>query len=741
MDSEIIYFRTAKGEAELKNEQLSLELHDILSRIDGKTSIKQMMQDASFWSAESFESSLNELLAGGYIRSSSGEVLEEPAAAEKEPVAEQAEASSVEDTHPEKTRSAGKSKFAQSTRTLIASVLFLDIVEYTRKPVADQFRIKEAFNRLVYDLVRKIPEDDRIIVDTGDGAALGFLADPEEVLMIAIRLRDALEANDHKDYPDTYVRMGINLGPVKLVADMNGRENLIGDGVNDANRIMGFAQGDQVLISRSFYDVVSRLSAEHHGLFKYQGIHKDKHRREHEVYEVGGGKRAAEQDRAREKSEEEIRAERLEKMKAKLESAAKAEAEAKAAREAQEMAREAQEVEMRKKAEARTAAEKTGSIPRKKKKGAGKAVAVALIVLIAAAVGILPFVPLGFLAKAAADSISAKTGKAVSVGSAFFSLLPTPRIVLKEVSDGQGIRVAKMTEDLLGSKAVVIDGLTASQDVLPGISGWKGLSRQVEFDHVSLSLGGKSLPLFGGEIEIGQDGSFMHARIESDGMNADIVPSDSGFKIELDAKNWSLPLGPACPWATIHANAIASGGGAKITSVTVSGYGGTWSGSGSIAWDQGWRAAGRFKGKELDIEMLLPYFSKDASLKGSLDFDAAVASSATSLPGLFDSPRIDALFRLRDGTVGKVDVAQAMRMPSPEGTRGGETKYDELSGSLSLSGGEYRYSGLKLNSGILKASGELDVREGKLSGRTEVFLGQMRSAMTLGGSLLDPVIR
>ena len=32
-------------------------------------------------------------------------------------------------------------------RTLVCSVLFLDVVEYTRKPVAEQLQLKQAFNQ------------------------------------------------------------------------------------------------------------------------------------------------------------------------------------------------------------------------------------------------------------------------------------------------------------------------------------------------------------------------------------------------------------------------------------------------------------------------------------------------------------------------------------------------------------------------------------------------------------------
>jgi hypothetical protein len=49
---------------------------------------------------------------------------------------------------------------------------------------------------------------------------------------------------------------------------------------------MAFAEPDQILISRSFYDVVERLSDDNHRLFQYLGTRDDKHRRSHAIYAV-----------------------------------------------------------------------------------------------------------------------------------------------------------------------------------------------------------------------------------------------------------------------------------------------------------------------------------------------------------------------------------------------------------------------------------------------------------------------
>jgi hypothetical protein len=83
------------------------------------------------------------------------------------------------------------------------------------------------------------------------------------------------------------VRTGINLGPVKLVKDINGHPNIVGDGINVAQRIMSFARPGQIVVSRSYYDVVSNLASEYAKLFTYEGSRTDKHVREHEIYVVG----------------------------------------------------------------------------------------------------------------------------------------------------------------------------------------------------------------------------------------------------------------------------------------------------------------------------------------------------------------------------------------------------------------------------------------------------------------------
>ena len=170
-----------------------------------------------------------------------------------------------------------------ASRTLVCSVLFLDIAGYSQRAVSDQIRIKDRFNEVLAHSLAGVETRDRVVIDTGDGAAIAFLDDPERALFAALAIFD--------NVGELQVRMGINLGPVYLSKDINGQDNVIGDGINVAQRIMSFANAGELLVSRSFYEVVLLLSGEYSTMFHGKTSQTDKHNRVHEIYAVSQGVR------------------------------------------------------------------------------------------------------------------------------------------------------------------------------------------------------------------------------------------------------------------------------------------------------------------------------------------------------------------------------------------------------------------------------------------------------------------
>ena len=201
----------------------------------------------------------------------------------------------------------------QGNRTFIGSVCFVDIVGYSRQSVSEQIMLKDRFTSLLSESLKDVAPDQRIILDTGDGAALSFLGDPEDALFVSMNMRDFLsraavdraaaesanaQGGEIPVINELSLRIGVNLGPVKLIRDINGQPNIVGDGINVAQRIMSFADPGQIVVSRSYYDVVSVISDEYAKLFKYEGSRTDKHVREHEIYIVGESAAAFNQAKA-----------------------------------------------------------------------------------------------------------------------------------------------------------------------------------------------------------------------------------------------------------------------------------------------------------------------------------------------------------------------------------------------------------------------------------------------------------
>lgn len=164
-------------------------------------------------------------------------------------------------------------------RTSICCVIFVDIVDYSKATIEGQVKMKELLNAAIHNGLAHTQEDELIILDSGDGAAICVFGDPEDALFAASAIAGDLQGS-------LRLRTGINLGPVKVVTDLTGKRNVVGDAINVAQRVMSFAGEGEVLISRSYFEVVSCLRDDNRFQFNPLGKRKDKHIREHEVYSV-----------------------------------------------------------------------------------------------------------------------------------------------------------------------------------------------------------------------------------------------------------------------------------------------------------------------------------------------------------------------------------------------------------------------------------------------------------------------
>ena len=138
-------------------------------------------------------------------------------------------------------------------------------------------------HHLVGKALRGVDESSYIVVEDDGGASVCFLDDPEEALRSALVLRGlCLQKYGQK----LSLRMGLHLGALRTVNGINLGTKILGDGVNVAQRVMDFAQADQIVASRAYVALLSPISDMRSDIFKPLGIHLDRDLRSHDIYAV-----------------------------------------------------------------------------------------------------------------------------------------------------------------------------------------------------------------------------------------------------------------------------------------------------------------------------------------------------------------------------------------------------------------------------------------------------------------------
>jgi hypothetical protein len=170
---------------------------------------------------------------------------------------------------------------------VLASFLFVDIVGFSKVPAARQHAFKAGLITVLHRHLSALHRGDYRLRDTGDGALISFLNNPEHALYLALAIAEDLgQVAEGADISLGDLRTGINLGAVKESIDVEQRPNYVGDGINAAQRIMDFAQPGQITASRSFMEAVAHLDAGYAALFQHLGARADKHGREHELFSL-----------------------------------------------------------------------------------------------------------------------------------------------------------------------------------------------------------------------------------------------------------------------------------------------------------------------------------------------------------------------------------------------------------------------------------------------------------------------
>ncbi len=146
----------------------------------------------------------------------------------------------------------------QSAGYELVHVLCMDIVEYSLQPIDRQTELLTLLQRCVRETAEfQLAEEKKTLISlpTGDGMALVFLRDPLSAVKCALEIAASL-----RHHKELRLRMGVHTGPILRHADIKEQVNVVGGGINMAQRVMDCGDAGHILLSRNVAETLQQLS-------------------------------------------------------------------------------------------------------------------------------------------------------------------------------------------------------------------------------------------------------------------------------------------------------------------------------------------------------------------------------------------------------------------------------------------------------------------------------------------------
>lgn len=387
-----------------------------------------------------------------------------------------------------------------------------------------------------------------------------------------------------------------------------------------------------------------------------------------------------------------------------------------------------------------------------------------LVIVVVGGIGLLHVIPLGAVQSKVQRGLSAWLHDDVTITGVHFALFPSPRLKLSGLSVGKAldakaasgviqIPIGALFDDNVKIDTLELNSISLSQEATARIPQWgknEGRPANVNINRVVLrnvKLDLKDVPLPEFHVTMAfQKGNLRTALLQAaDGKwSLDLKPEGEGFTVEAVLKGTPLPMGSPIPIDDVRATGTLIGTQLIFPELSGTAYNGSFTGSVRADWANGINVTTELALKDLNLTSLFETFTKSIQINGRMEGAFSISMSAPKLADLMTAPTIQGSYSARDGSISNVDLVQTMRTDASG--RGGATKFQELTGGLAVSGGEVRYTKLKLQGGVILAGGEIAVLPNdQLNGRISVELrssvAQDRGSFGVSGTVAKPVLR
>lgn len=272
----------------------------------------------------------------------------------------------------------------------------------------------------------------------------------------------------------------------------------------------------------------------------------------------------------------------------------------------------------------------------------------------------------------------------------------------------------------------------------------------LQIANATVSLPGLSLDNVSGVIDVQGVGRVKSIRLHTsdNALRIDAVPRGETWQLKIMAQKWAFPIAgkpSGLLLSSLEANGDLRVGSLAIDQLEAHLLDGVVKGSAQIAWSQGVALNTALAYTRLNSARLAALVEPRLDIEGEAEGKLVLYSRASSLEDLFRNLRGGGPFSLDKAAVRRFDLVEAVRSQSDAPIRGGETRFETLSGSVEVDSDGWRLGNLRATSGAMNATGSLANVNDHLRGLIEVQLrgsaGLVRSPVAIDGSLADPLLR
>ncbi len=346
---------------------------------------------------------------------------------------------------------------------------------------------------------------------------------------------------------------------------------------------------------------------------------------------------------------------------------------------------------------------------------------------------------------------------------------PYPGLQLGDVQIGRGDKAVRIPEirllpelgsvmapkmmfsDAVASSVILplefIAGLPKVFEMAVSPSAKAGI-RHFRFEKAGVSLAGFVLGGLEGEVTLTADGLFELLSLNTDdrSLKLEMKPLVQGLNVAVEAYGWRPSPKAALVFDSIALKARLINEVLAIESMDLRVFDGLIQGKSVIKTGAHPTVSGDIRFERINSTKLGEVLDVGQQFSGDVTGILRYSSAFDTWEKVLSSLGAEGDFVVRRGSIRGIDLPEAVRRVSGAPVQGGATVFEDLSGRLKFASGNWVFSGLVMNSGLMQSAGYLQIsKDRNVSGRMALMMrgsvSKTQVPVTISGPLSSPTVK